>query len=107
MKKKIKHSIYAITQNVQFTFPFLERRKILQSLPFELEDVVPFNQSDTIFDCRVIRQKEKSSDVLAFAVPKKYIQEVLMLCEDAGLSPDIVSLDGIALSNLFENKRNF
>jgi general secretion pathway protein L len=91
------------TQRI-LTFPFLERRKILQSLPFELEDVVPFSQSDAIFDCRVIRQKESSSNVLAFAVPKKYIQELLILCDDAGLSPDIVSLDGIALSNLFESE---
>src|SRR4051812_26523664 len=31
-------------------FPFLERRKILQSLPYELEDVIPFSQDDAIFD---------------------------------------------------------
>ncbi len=89
------------TQRI-LTFPFLERRKILQSLPFELEDAIPFSQEEAIFDFRIINQKESASQVLAFAVPKKYVQETLMLCDDAGLDPDIVSLDGIALANLFE-----
>lgn len=84
-------------------FPFFERRKILQSLPFELEDVIPFSQSDAIFDFRLIHQKTNSSKVLAVAVPKKHIQEQLMLCEDAGLNPDMISLDAIALANHFEN----
>ena len=84
-------------------FPFFERRKILQSLPFELEDVIPFSQSDAIFDFRLIHQKTNSSKVLALAVPKKHIQDLLILCEDAGLNPDIISLDGIALANHFEN----
>src|ERR1700722_18507284 len=62
-------------------FPFLERRKILQSLPFELEDMIPFSQDDAIFDFRTVHQKEASSKVLAVAVPKKHIQELLLLCE--------------------------
>jgi general secretion pathway protein L len=85
------------------TFPFLERKKILQSLPFELEDVIPFSQEDAVFDFRIIQQRESSSQVLAVAVPKKYLQELLSLCEDAGLDPDIISLEGTALSNLFED----
>src|SRR5437879_440873 len=72
------------------TFPFLERRKILQSLPFELEDVIPMSQSDAIFDFRTIWQKGTSTKVLAVAAPKRYIQDLLHLCDDAGLSPDIV-----------------
>jgi len=84
------------------TFPFLERRKILQSLPFELEDTIPFSQSDAIFDFRIINQKANSTKVLAVAVPKKYIQDLLLLCDDAKLSPSFISLEGIALANHVE-----
>jgi general secretion pathway protein L len=91
------------TTSRSLTFPFLERRKILQSLPFELEDVIPFSQSDAIFDFRTIHQKQSSTKVLAVAAPKRYIQDILNLCDDAGFSPDIVCPDGIALANLFEN----
>jgi len=84
------------------TFPFLERRKILQSLPFELEDVIPMSQSDAIFDFRTIYQRGSTTKVLAVATPKPYIQNVLHLCDDAGLSPDILCPDGIALANHFE-----
>lgn len=84
-------------------FPFSDRRKILQSLPFELEDVIPFSQEDAIFDFRIIQKKQDSAQILAVAVPKKHIQELLILCEDAGIDPDIISSDGVALGNMFEN----
>ncbi len=91
------------TTSRNLSFPFLERRKILQSLPFELEDVIPMSQSDAIFDFRAIYQRGSSTKVLAVATPKHYIQDVLHLCDDAGISPDIVCPDGIALANHFED----
>jgi general secretion pathway protein L len=91
------------TTSRTLNFPFLERRKILQSLPFELEDVIPMSQSDAIFDFRAIYQRGSSTKVLAVAVPKHYIQDVLHLCDDADISPDIVCPDGIALANHFED----
>lgn len=81
-------------------FPFTERRKILQSLPFELEDNVPFSQDDAIFDFRAVNRGLSSTQVLAVVAPKKYIKEVLSLGDDAGLDPDVISVDGIALSNI-------
>lgn len=85
------------------SFPFTERRKILQSLPFELEDVIPMSQADAIFDFRAIYQRNSTTKVLAVAAPKRYIQDLLHLCDDAGLSPDIICPEGIALANHFEN----
>lgn len=82
-------------------FPFLDRRKIWQSLPFELEDNVPFSQDEAVFDFRPITIQDKKSEVLAAASPKKYIQEILQLCEDAGFDPDVVAPDGISLANLY------
>lgn len=88
-------------------FPFTEKRKILQSLPFELEDNIPFSQEQAIFDFRKISQTPTSSHVLAVAAPKKYVKEVLELLEDAGIDAEIVSVEGIARSNLIEKKEEF
>jgi len=84
-------------------FPFSERRKILQSLPFELEDSIPFSQKDAIFDFKILGTAHNNSKVLALAVPKRYVKNTLELFLDAGLDPDVISIDGMALSNLFEN----
>lgn len=83
--------------------PFVERKKIAQTLPAELEESVPFSQEDSVSDFRVIHHKESSSQILGFATPKKYVKEVLDLCHDAGLDPDIITPEGVALHNLFED----
>jgi len=88
------------------SFPFQERRKILSTLPFDLEDAIPFSQKDSIFDFKTISLTKNASTVLAMAAHKKRIKETLDLCLDAGLDPDIISPDGIALNNLFENILN-
>lgn len=84
-------------------FPFRERLKILKSLPFELEDEIPLEIEDTIYDAKVVEYIGQSSDVLAVACPKESIQEILDLCKDGGFDPEIVSTEGLALANVVEN----
>ena len=85
------------------TFPFREKVKILKSLPFELEDEIPFDQDKAVFDAKILKFRGSTSEVLACATPNKYIDELIKLCNEGGLDPDIVSTDGIALANLFTN----
>lgn len=82
-------------------FPFKEKVKIVKSLPFELEDEIPFDQDKAIFDAKVLKTQGTQSELLAVATPKKYIEETLQLLNDAGIDPEIVSAEGFALSNLF------
>lgn len=82
-------------------FPFKERVKIIKSLPFELEDEIPFDQDKAIFDAKVLKTQGPQSELLAVASPKKYVEEILQLLNDAGIDPEIISAEGFALSNLF------
>ncbi len=85
------------------TFPFREKVKILKSLPFELEDEIPFDQDKAIFEAKIVKFTGGSSEVLACATPNKYIDDIIKLSNEAGLDPDVISTDGFALSNLFTN----
>lgn len=85
------------------SFPFKERHNILKSLGSTLEDDIPFDQDDAVFDAKIVRTTGAAAEVLAIACPKKYVQEILQLAYDAGIDPDIVSVDGPATANLFEN----
>lgn len=87
----------------QKTFPFREKVKILKSLPFELEDEIPFDQEKAVFDAKIIMHRGNSSEVLACATPNKYIDDIIKLSNEAGLDPDVISTDGFALANLFTN----
>lgn len=50
--------VVAVPQNLASTrlrfFPFSERSKILKSLPFELEEDIPFDANETLFDARIV-----------------------------------------------------
>ncbi len=84
-------------------FPFKERFKILKSLPFELEDEIPFHAHECIFDGKIIKNSNLGSHVLALATRKESIKKCIELCKDVQIEPSIISLDTLALNNLFEN----
>lgn len=86
-------------------FPFKERHKILKSLPFELEDDVPFSSENSVFDAKITHTIGNKASVLAVACPKEHLIQTLKRVEDIGLSADIVSVDGFAFANLFEEWR--
>ncbi|RME15959.1 MAG: pilus assembly protein PilM, partial [Bdellovibrio sp.] len=83
-------------------FPFKERHKILKSLPFELEDDIPFDHENCIFDAKISRFVNNQADVLAFAAPIDHIKDHLQVFKDAGIDPDIMSIESVGLANLFE-----
>lgn len=86
-------------------FPFRERHKIAKSLPFELEDDIPFSFENSVFDAKITHYVGNTAHVLACAVPKEHLQKIVKRVEDCGLQPDIVSIDGFGLANLFEEWR--
>lgn len=87
------------------TFPFRERHKILKSLPFELEDDIPFSAENSVFDFKTTHFVGNTAHVIACACPKEYLRQFLTRLEESQLYPDVVSVEGIALANAFEEDR--
>ncbi len=87
----------------QKRFPFRERQKIQKSLAFELEDEIPLDIDDAIFDAKITDYSGQFAEVLTVACPKEAIEEVLALAKDGGFDVEIISVEGLALANLFEN----
>lgn len=96
----VSHDNVAVRHRV---FPFREKQKIIKSLPFELEDDVPFDPSNAIFDAKILRYRDKTSELLAAVCPQERVKEVLTLVQDAGIDPDVITTDGFALTNIFTN----
>lgn len=84
-------------------FPFRERAKINKSLAFELEDEIPLDIDETVFDYKMIEFVGPAADVLTIACPVDVIEETLQIAKDGGFDPEIVSVEGLALANIFEN----
>lgn len=86
----------------QLQFPFRQRQKILKSVAFELEDDIPFDQDDAVFDIKIQSYKDQSSQILAYVAANEYIESFLQLCHDCGIEPEIISCEGAAIANLIE-----
>ncbi|MGZ5279285.1 MAG: pilus assembly protein PilM, partial [Pseudobdellovibrionaceae bacterium] len=85
------------------TFPFNDRQKILKSLPFELEEDLPFSNESAVFDAKIIRTLGGTAEVLACATPKNRVAAAIQRMSDSGLDISILSAEGIAFANCFEN----
>lgn len=84
------------------TFPFTERLKILKSLPFELEEDLPFNSDNSVFDYRAVRYLGNQAEVLCCATPKTQVEQILTRFKDAGFEISIISSEAAAIANCFE-----
>jgi general secretion pathway protein L len=98
--------VYALRQefvSTRFkTFPFADRLKILKSLPFELEEDLPYSSDTAIYDARMSQVVGNSAEVVAVAAPKQRIESALRQLNDSGLPPTILTAEALAYSNCFE-----
>jgi|GEM_PF-554823 len=85
------------------TFPFSDRTKIQKSLSFEMEEDIPFDADNCVFDAKVIHTQGASADILATAVPKNHVEKVVSLAANFGIEIHAISVDGLAYANLIEN----
>jgi general secretion pathway protein L len=83
-------------------FPFSDRNKILKSLPFELEEELPFSAENSCFDARMVKFIDASAEVLACAVSKTRVSEAIQKMQDGGLQAQVVTVEGLAFANCWE-----
>ncbi len=83
------------------TLPFTDSRRIEQTLPFQLEDQIPFDIEDVVFDYELLHQTDGKSDVLVGVTLKQTIASFLEMLSKAGIDPRVISLSTFAYQNLY------
>jgi general secretion pathway protein L len=83
-----------------FFLPFRDRKRLDQTVPFELENQVPFGLDEVVVDYHVLYRDRSGCNVLAALVQRKDLEEHLKLLSDAGLDPKIVDLAPLATLNV-------
>ena len=71
--------------------PFKEHKKIRQTLPFEIETVVPFPIDDLVVDFNLIDRPDQS-EILAVSANKTYISGYLSTLQTFGIDPDVLDI---------------
>jgi Tfp pilus assembly PilM family ATPase len=74
--------------------PFRDKKKIRQTLAFELETMVPFPVEDLVVDFTMV-DKSDQSEILAASVKQAYISEYLARLQANGIDPAILDIRGV------------
>ncbi len=85
------------------TMPFKELKKIRQTLPFEIETLVPFPIEDLVVDFSIIDRSDQS-DILAVSVKKTTMSEYLELLQTYGIDPDVLDIGCIPIVSRLLNQ---
>jgi general secretion pathway protein L len=83
------------------TLPFHDRKRLEQTVPFELESHLPFELDETVIDFQVLGTgAEGTSHVLAVSAPKAAVRAHLAALSEAGLDPRLLDLGSLAPLNI-------
>lgn len=111
--KKIKHAQDADLVNISFcgastviryvNFLKMNKAELRQALKFEAQKHIPFSLSEVNIDAEILKDDlpENKMLVLIAALKKELIQQRAKCLENAGLRPNIIDIDSLALINSF------
>lgn len=81
-------------------FPFGERRKLQQAVPFAVEEELPFDLEDVVVDWTVTSRDRSHAKVLAAIAPRVEVSGLLDTLGEAGCAPRTLEAEGLVLGNL-------
>lgn len=82
-----------------FFLPFRDKKKLTQTIPFELESTVPFGLDEVVVDFQVLNRDRVGTTVLAALVPKRVLERHLQLLKEAGADPKVVDVGPLSTLN--------
>jgi type IV pilus assembly protein PilM len=105
--KHIKHLVTSIggdnTSIKQIKTIFLPDEELESALFFEAKKHIPISGTDMVLDYQVLSVEEKTNNmnILLAATSKEVLNEHSNILMTAGLSPNIVDIDSLAIANSF------
>jgi general secretion pathway protein L len=81
-------------------FPFRDRRKLAQAVPFEVESDLPFDLEDFVVNWQRVGGDRARSEVFATLAPRSEVSDLLTSLADAHCEARTLEAEGLALGNL-------
>ncbi len=83
-----------------FTLPFKDNKRISMALPLEIEEQMPFELEDILYEWQVVEYLDKGSRVFVTVTRKEDFNSYMELLKNAGIEPDVVTTGTDALFSL-------
>jgi len=105
--KKVQHLVSSVggdnTSIKQIKTIFLPDDELESALFFEAKKHIPISGSDMVLDYQVLSVEEKTNNmnILLGATSKELLNEHTNALQTAGLSPNLVDIDSLAIANSF------
>ncbi len=84
----------------RFTFPFRDRKKLAQAIPFELEADTLFDIDDVLIDWEIVGGDRNHADTVAAIATRAEVAERIWTLREAGCEPRTLEAEGLVLGNL-------
>jgi general secretion pathway protein L len=82
------------------SFPFTERRRLAQAVPLEIEDQLPFDVEEIVFDWHLASTQRGRAEVISAVAQRHEVSSLIESLREAGCDPRIVECEGLVLANL-------
>ncbi|GAB4290902.1 MAG: hypothetical protein Kow0090_04160 [Myxococcota bacterium] len=86
----------------RITLPFTDRKKMEQTLPFELEEKIPKGIEDVIYDYTVISQSKEITSLLVSVIERAKLSELMKAFAAVGIDPPLITVDIYAYQALLK-----
>ena len=84
----------------RLSFPFRDRKKLTQAIPFEIEASTLFELEDFLVDWELVGGDRSHAKIAATIAPRKEVSELLATLGAAGCEPRTLEAEGLILSHL-------
>ncbi|HKA14114.1 MAG TPA: pilus assembly protein PilM [Myxococcota bacterium] len=84
----------------RLSFPFTEKRRLAQAVPFELEDKVPFDIADMVMDWAPVEREGGHANVASVLAPRPEVSGLIEVLHEARCDARVIEGEGLVLANL-------
>ena len=81
-------------------FPFRDRKRLAQAVPFEVEAETPFDLSEVLVDWELVGGDRDHAQLTVCIAPRSAVAARLAELAEAGCQPRILEAEGVVLANL-------